>query len=152
MQKVIDYIFSLSLSDIGSWASLLGLFITFLTVTTLFRIKKRFLFRSAIDDHIEKITNISSEVAALLRAYSDNQKDIEEFFALADVELRAMQKGSCEDLLADIKVARRLIRRYRSRFLFWVKKNEDSAREIKTSLSVVSAELGHHRKSLIVGN
>jgi hypothetical protein len=49
-------------------------------------------------------------------------------------------------------MARKLIKKYRSKFWLFGKKNEASAREIKTSLSVVSAELVHHRKSLMVGN
>ena len=147
----MDYILSLTLSDLGSWASLIGLVVTFITVTTLFRIKKVFLFRSSLDDHLEKITSISSDVTSYLQCYSDNQKEIDELFALADVELRAMQRGTSEDLLSDVKAARTLINRYRSRIIFYGRKSEAAAREIKTSLSVVSAELSHHRKSLLVG-
>ncbi|MFD0930500.1 hypothetical protein ACFQ1T_12010 [Methylophilus glucosoxydans] len=152
MQKLIDYILSLNLSDVGSWASLLGLAVTFFTATAVVKIKKRFLFRSSIDTHAENILNISSEVTILLRQYTENKQQIEEQFALVDVELRSMQKGSNDDLLSDIKNARKLIKKYRSRIWFFSKKNEASAREIKTSLSVVSAELVHHRKSLMVGN
>lgn len=147
----MDYILSLSLSDLGSWASLIGLVVTFVTATVLFRIKKKLLFRSSIDNHLAEMVRISSSVTASLQCYSDNQKEIDELFALADVELRAMQRGTSEDLLSDIKAARKLIRKYRSRIIFYARKNEASAREIKTSLSVVSAELGHHRKSLLVG-
>jgi len=87
----------------------------------------------------------------LLQSFSKNEKDIEELFALADVELRAMQRGADGDLSADIKKSRRMIKKYTSRIYFWVKKNESSAREIKTGLSVVSAELYHHKKSLVIG-
>ncbi|MBE0372986.1 hypothetical protein PFLA_a0617 [Pseudoalteromonas flavipulchra NCIMB 2033 = ATCC BAA-314] len=87
----------------------------------------------------------------MLQSFSKNEKDIEELFALADVELRAMQRGADGDLSADIKKSRRMIKKYTSRIYFWVKKNESSAREIKTGLSVVSAELYHHKKSLIIG-
>lgn len=146
-------IFDLSdFSVLGSWASLAGLLLTFITFTLLLGVKKRFLFRSSIDDHLEKVANLSKEISPLLQSFSKNQKDIEERFALADVELRAMQRGASGDLLNDIKKSRSMIRKYTLRIYFWVEKNETSARDIKTSLSVVSAELYHHRKSLITGN
>ena len=152
MQKTIDHILSLNLSDVGSWASLLGLAVTFFTATAVIKIKRNFLFRSNIDSHSERLLNITSEVTMLLRQYLENKQEIEELFALADVELRAIQKGSNEDLLSDVKSARKLLKKYRSRVLFFSKNNEASARKIKTSLSVVSAELVHHRKLLMVGN
>lgn len=146
-------IFDLSdLSNLGSWASIVGLLLTFITFILLLGVKKRFLFRSNIDDHLVKIANLSEEISPLLQSFLKNQKDIEEKFALADVELRAMQRGASGDLLDDIKKSRSMIRKYTYRIYFWVKRNEISAREIKTSLSVVSAELYHHRKSLITGN
>lgn len=152
MKTLIDYIFSLSLSDVGSWASLLGLAVTFFTAIAVVKIKKRFLFRSSIDTYAEKILDISNEVTMLLGQYVDNEQQIKEQFALVDVELRSMQKGSSGDLLSDIKKARKKIRKYQSRIWFLSKRNEASAREIKTSLSVVSAALVHHRKSLMVGS
>ena len=139
------------LNAIGSWSSIAGLLLTLLTFLLLFGIKKKFLFRSNVDDHIEKIIDISSQLSSLLMSFQTNQKAIEEQFALADVELRAMQRGADGDLLADIKKARKMIHRYTSILCFWVKKNENSAREVKKNLSVVSAELGHYKKSLLMG-
>ena len=143
---------ALNLNDFGSWASIAGLILTLVTFLMLFGIKKKFLFRFSVDDHMKKIIEISSEISPLLKSYIENKNDIDELFALADVELRAMQKGASGDLLADIKNSRSSIKKYSSKFWFWVDKNENSAREIKKRLSVVSAELYHHRKSLITGN
>lgn len=140
-----------SLGDYGSWSSIAGLIITIFTLLMLFGIKRRFLFRSSVDEHLEKITDISSKISSLLVSYADNQIDIEELFALADVELRAMQRGADGDLLSDIKKSRSMIKRYTSKIFFWIERNEDSARKIKTGLSVVAAELYHHRKSLLAG-
>lgn len=142
----------LTINNLGSWASIIGLSLTFITFMLLFGIKKKFLFHSSVDDHIKKIAEISSEVSSLLQTFTENQKDIEELFAVANVELRAMQRGATGDLLTDIKKSRNKIKRYESLLYFWVEKNEVSAREIKTTLSVVSAELKHQRKSLITGN
>ncbi|WP_415881726.1 hypothetical protein [Neptuniibacter sp. QD34_54] len=142
---------TLNLNNFGSWASIVGLILTLITFLMLFGIKKRFLFRSSVDDHMKKITEISSDISPLLKSYVENKNDIDELFALADVELRAMEKGASGDLLADIKSSRNVIKKYSSKLWFWVDKNEDSAREIKKRLSVVSAELYHHRKSLITG-
>lgn len=148
---MVEFFTAQSLSDIGSWASIVGLLITAFTFFMLFGIKKKFLFRSSVDDHLEKLTYISSQISSLLISFKDNQKDIEELFALADVELRAMQRGADGDLLSDIKKSREIIKKYTSKIFFWVEKNEDSAREIKKSLSVVLAELFHHKKSLLTG-
>lgn len=146
-------IFDLSdFSVLGSWASLAGLLLTFITFTLLLGVKKRFLFRSSIDDHLEKVANLSKEISPLLQSFSKNQKDIEERFALADVELRAMQRGASGDLLNDIKKIKIDDKKVHFKNLFLGGKNETSARDIKTSLSVVSAELYHHRKYLITGN
>lgn len=148
----MDEIFKLlTLNNFGSWASILGLLITVFTLLMLFGIRKKFLFRSSVDDHLSKISEISSDISSLLQSFSNNQEDIDELFALADVELRAMQRGADGDLVADIKKSRKKIKKYTSRIYFWVKKSENSAREIKTGLSVVSAELYHHKKSLIIG-
>lgn len=148
---MIEFFRTQSLSDYGSWASIIGLCVTIYAVWALLGIKKKFLFRANINDHMEKITDISSQISSLLISFEDNKVDIEELFALADVELRAMQRGAEGDLLSDIKNSRSLITKYTSILYFWVEKNEDSARRIKKGLSVVSAELTHHRRSLIVG-
>ena len=131
MQKIIDYVLALNLSDVGSWASLLGLVVTFFTAKTLIKIKNKFLFQSHIDFHTQKLIYISNEITILLRQYSENKQEIEELFALADVELRAMQKGSDENLSSDIKSARKLLKRYQSGIWFFGKNNEESARKIK---------------------
>lgn len=146
-----EFLQILTLNNFGSWASIFGLLITVITFLMLFGIKKKFLFRSSVDDHLAKISKISSDISSLLQSFSKNQEDIEELFALAEVELRAMQRGANGDLVADIKKSRKLIRRYTSKIHFWVNRDENSAREIKTGLSVVSAELYHHKKSLVIG-
>lgn len=150
--KVADILTAFDLSVVSSWASIVGLLLTVFTFLLLIGIKKKFLFRSGIDGHLIVIGTISSEISPLFVSYAQNHRELEEKFALADVELRAMQRGASGDLLADIKKTRRMIRGYSSNLYFWVKKNEASAREIKKNLSVVSAELSHHRRSVLVGN
>lgn len=141
----------LSLNEFGDWASIAGFLFTIFTFLMLFGIKKKFLFRSSVDDHLKRITEISSNISSLLQSFSNNQNDIEEQFALADIELRVMQKGADGDLKTEIKKSRKMIKRYTSKIYFWVNNDESSARQIKTGLSVVSAQLYHHRKSLIIG-
>lgn len=150
--EFIKYIIDISLSDWGSWASLLGLIITFATYSGVSKLKNKYLFSSSIDIHIKKINDISSEMTALIATYNNSQEQFEEYLALANVELRVMQKGASEDLLKDIKNARKQIWQYKTSLIFWVKKNEKTARQIKTSLSVVAAELDHRKKSILVGN
>ncbi len=142
---MVELFKALNLSDSGSWASIISVLLTFATFLMLWGIKKKFIFRSSVDDHMNKINDISSKISSLLKSFTKNQHHIEESFALADVALRAMQKGASGDLLKDIKNSRSMIKKYK------MSKNEDSAREIKKQLSVVLTELFHHRKSLITG-
>lgn len=141
----------MSLSDIGSWASIIGIFITVLTFWTVFGIRRKFLFRSQVDDHGKKLVEIASEMSTLLQSFERNREKIEELFALANVELRAMQNGAEGHLLADIKVSRSLIKKYSSTLWFKGDPTESSARKIKTSINVISAQLYHEKKNFIVG-
>jgi len=149
--ELLGMLKSVSLSDYGSWASIIGIFITLFTFIILFGIKKKFLFRFQVDEHNGKLVAMASEMSMLLQSYESNRQDIEELLALVDVDLRAMQRGAGGDLLADIKKCRALISKYRSGLWFRVEATEISARKIKTSISVISAELLHEKKSYIVG-
>ena len=48
------------LSDIGSWASIVGLIVTFVTFALVWGIKNRFFFRSNVEDHKKNISDMSS--------------------------------------------------------------------------------------------
>lgn len=141
----------MSLSDIGSWASIIGIFITIITFWMVFGIRRKFLFRSQVDDHGKRLIEIASEMSALLQSYGTNKEKIEELFALANVELRAMQNGAEGHLLTDIKTSRSLIRKYSSKLWFNGDPTESSARKIKTSITVISAQLYHEKKNFTIG-
>lgn len=143
---MIDKIVNMSLSDYGSWASLVGLVITFITWMSLYNIKRKFLLRATIDEHTEKLNEISGKISAFLQDFSQNSSEINEQFDIAKVELRAMKKYAKGDLLSDIKSARCEIYMYRSQLCFWNKSDEKAARVAKNTLSVVTAQL-HHEKT-----
>lgn len=151
---MIDFIYSIKLSDCGSWASILGVIISIITFCIVFAIKKQFLFRSRVEEHSKSLGEISSRISNLLESYSKNQNDIEQEIAIADVKLRTIQKGASGSLLSDVKRTRKKIKRYRwaSRLnLGFFKADENSIRRIKTEISVVVEELSNVKKELLVG-
>ncbi|MFM5788674.1 hypothetical protein ACET5Z_18000 [Aeromonas veronii] len=146
-----------SLSDLGSWASLIGLGGTFLTIISfvlLLSIRKKFLFRSSIELHQAKLAEQANEIASLLADYNNKKSEIDELLELADVELRAIQRGASNDLLKDVNNARALIKDYLKKpFLRYsnTNKTEQSARTIKTKMTVIVAQFEHVKKHIIVG-
>ncbi len=151
----------MTLEIILQWADKIRIYIPFVnfliasvTFILLWNMKRKFIFRSGLDDHKSKVIAISSELSTLLAAYTSNKQEIDEQLALADVELRSMLNGADGNLTSDVKEARALIKKYK--YIFWFirsdkNKTEKLVREIKTSLSVIAAELDNVRKHLLVG-
>lgn len=141
-----------TLSDYGSIASIISFFIAIITFLLLYNIKRRFLFRSTLDENTESLIKLSTNLASSLQAFNQNIEEIQDNLALVNVELRAIQKGANGDLLNEIKKTRNLIFKYNSKIFFWIKKEEETVRLINRSLSVVTAELKHYKKNLILGD
>ncbi|MEY3881846.1 MAG: hypothetical protein RIQ94_2642 [Pseudomonadota bacterium] len=142
------------IASLKNYIPFINFLINLFTFFLLWRIKRKFLFRSSVDDHSRKIQTISSEISSLLQSYDKNYYEIDEKIALADVELRAISRGATGNLLSDVKDARALI--YKYRHIFWLiksekNKSENLAREIKKLLSVVLAEFDYVKKDLLVG-
>jgi len=151
---LVEFFKSISLSDYGSSASIIGFFITVITFILLLGIKKVFLFRSRLDEHKDSLTQIASDVSGFLQDFSANLDEISNSFAIADIKLRDMQKGASKDLLSDIKATRKKIKRFRGKkpiFASEENKSDKAAREIRTELNVVIEELNNVRKVLMVG-
>jgi len=145
---------NLSLSQYGSLASIIGIVVSAFTLLTVVSLKRRFLFRSRLDDFSETLTEISSNIVASLNSYELNREDIDEFISLADVTLRTAKKGAKGDLLSDIKTARRKARIYKYRgFIGWkLKPDSKNARSVSKSINIVIAELDNVKKEIMVGN
>lgn len=144
---------NLSLSDYGSWASILGIVISGFTLLMMLYIKNKFLFRSRVEEFGDRLTNISSKITACLNAYESNKDKVDELIALADVALRSVQKGASGDLKSDLSKARWQIKIYKVRdFLGGRFKPESKhARNVSKSINVVVAELQNVKKELMVG-
>lgn len=102
------------------------------------------MFRSRVEEHAEKLAKIASSVSSCLNSYSDDNHDIYEAFALANVELRCIQKGASGSLLNDVKSARKGIRLYQLRVFFRINRiapTEKTVRHINTKLNIVAEEL-----------
>lgn len=143
----------LSLSDYGSWASIIGIAVSSFTLLVVFTLKKQFLFRSRVEEFSGTLAKISSDITNSLNSYEKNKEDIDEFIALADVILRTAEKGASGDLLSDIKKARRRAGIYRARDFFgWkLKPSSKHARSVSKCINVVIAELKNVKQELIIG-
>lgn len=151
--SLMEYFSCATLSDIGSWCSIIGLVMTIFTFMLVFSIKKKFLFKSRVEEHQQSLREIASQISGLLQSYSKNMDDIDDAIAIADVKLRNIKNGANGDLLSDVKTARSKIKAYR--VSGWIKKagnkNEKSAREINTAINVVVEEMNNVKKQLLIG-
>ncbi|RWX57205.1 hypothetical protein [Photobacterium chitinilyticum] len=143
----------MSLSDYGSLASIFGIAISGFTLIMMFYIKKKFLFRSRVEEFGDRLTIISSDITSCLNSYDLNKDKVDELVALADVALRSVQKGASGDLNSDLTKARRQTRIYKIRdFLGGRFKPESKhARNVSKSLNVVVAELQNVKRELMAG-
>lgn len=145
----------MELSEYGSWASILSLAISFLTLILVLYIKKKFMFQSRIEEHTTSLREIASNLSKNFQNFENNVEDIDNSFAIANVKLRNIQKGASDHLVSDVKKARRKIYIYRFKYstgidYFMPKATE--ARKIYTAINVVVEELMNVKKELIVGN
>ena len=149
-----EYIKELILSDVGSWASILGIVISILTFVVVLKLKKQFMFRSRLEEHAEKLAKISSNISNCLNGFDEDYHQIYEEFSLANVELRCIQRGANGSLLSDIKKARFGIKIFRLKYFLKIKTTKSdykAIRLIKTRINIVVAELQNVKKELIVG-
>lgn len=148
------YFQSLELSDYGSWASIISLVVSFITLLMIFSLKKKFMFRSGVEGHQVSLRKIASKLSQLFLNFDKNIDEIYDELAIADVKLRNLQKGASDDLLSDIKKARKKIFIFRVKYSFsikYFKVSESHARKIYTAINVVVEELINVKKELLAG-
>ncbi len=151
----MNFLQSLELSDYGSWASILSLLISFVTLLLVFFIKKKIIFRARIEEHHSSLRDIASNLSTLFGDFDKNIDQIDDAFAIANVKLRNIQKGAVDDLLSDIKKARKKIFFFRVRRSLGINRfvpSESHARRIYTAINIVVEELKNVKKELLAGN
>ena len=102
----------MSLSDIGSYASIISFIFSLITLILLFYIKKQFLFKSTLDKNTAELKKLSSDISSLLDSYENNMTELDEKFRIIDVKFRFLEKSANGNLLKDIKDARNKIMLY----------------------------------------
>lgn len=158
MQIVTDvwkYLITLPLSDYGSWASVLGFFISLFTLILVGRLKKSFMFRSRVDVQGDFLQEQSSELSKLLASYSSNLDEITNIFTKVKVKLRVLRKGAKGDLQKDVnntisKIDAFLDARWHKDSSHTPK--EKNAREIYSSINIIIEELDNVKSELVVGS
>ena len=152
---MVEYLKVMTLSDYGSWASIIGIVISFVTFMAVFSMRKQFMFRSRLEEHEVKLKDMSSQVVSCLNSYERNVEQIDELLGLANVELRYLQKGASGTLKKEIKKTRSSIRWFRIRLSFgWkLKPDASNARKACKNINMVIAELQHVQKeNKVIGN
>lgn len=144
----------MSLSDIGSYASIISFIFSLITLILLFYIKKQFLFKSTLDKNTAELKKLSSDISSLLDSYENNMTELDEKFRIIDVKFRFLEKSANGNLLKDIKDARNKIMLYYKKPFFSKKiyKSIQAARDIKISISIIIEELNHIKTEIKVGN
>lgn len=151
----MSYFQSLELSDYGSWASIISLLVSFITLLMVFSLKKKFMFRSRVEEHQVSLREIASKLSQSFENFDKNIDEIYNELQVANVKLRNLQKGAAGDLLSDIKKTRKKIRFFRLRNLLgfsYFSPSESQARKIYTDINCVVEELNNVKKELLVGN
>lgn len=145
-----------SLSDLGSWVTIISSFITAYTAYMVFRIRRKFLFRANMEKNCQEIQKNAEELSALLSNFNENKNSIDEILATTNVILRTLEKGASEDFLKDIKKCRQSIKVYSKKknwfFLENSNQTENHVRDIKTNMSVIVAESKFVQQSLVIGH
>lgn len=150
----MSYFQSLELSGYGSWASIISLVVSFITLLMVFSLKKKFMFRSRIEDHQVSLREIASKLSQLFENFDKNIDEIYNKLEIANVVLRNLQKGASDELLSDIKKARKKIFIFRIKYSFstrYFKVSESHARKIYTAINIVVEELKNVKKELLAG-
>ncbi|MFM2479829.1 hypothetical protein [Celerinatantimonas sp. YJH-8] len=146
---------ALSLSDYGSWASIIGFFISIFTLILIKRLKKSFMFRARVDIQGDLLQKLSSELSKLLGTYTASIDDITEILTKVKVKLRALKKGAKGDLEHDIVNAISKIEVFLE--TYWGKSSspippEKNAREIYSLINIIVEEISNVKSELVVGN
>lgn len=144
-----------TLSDYSSWASIIGFFISTVTLVLVKRLKKNFMFRARVDVQGSILQKQSSELSLLLATYSSNIDDIAQILTKIKVKLRALKKGAKGDLANDISNAIIKIESFLQ--AYWDKSShsiplEKNAREIYSAINIIIEELDIVKSELVVGS
>lgn len=152
--KLMEWMAEQTLSDYGSLASIIGLLISLVTLVLVKLLRKQFLFKARIKEHSTSLGKIASNVSSLLPSFADNEVEIDEELAIADVKLRNIQKGASGDLLSDVKKARKKIGKFRWRCRVNIKgfkPEEKLARQVYTDINIVVEEMSNVETEIMTG-
>jgi len=151
------YFQSLGLSDYGSWASIISLVVSFITLLMVFSLKKKFMFRSRVEEHQVSLREIASKLSLLFESFDNNMGEIGDALEIAEIKLRNLEKGATDKyLLSNISQARKQINNFGSKPSFLAKfthspTKESIARKAYTKINCVVEELDNIKKELVVG-
>lgn len=150
---ILEFLSSGTLSDYGSWASIIGVVISAFTFGAVFFLRRTFLFRSRVDEHAKTLTELSSKIVGCLNSFETNKDQVDELVGLAEVAIRSAKKGSSGALKSYLSKAHRQAKLYkhRERIGFRFSPKSKHARNVTKSINIAVAEMDNVKKELMVG-
>ncbi|CAH6891608.1 conserved hypothetical protein [Vibrio chagasii] len=150
---ILNYLLGVSLSDYGSWASIIGVVVSLFTFGAVFFLRKTFLFRSRVDEHAKILADLSSKIVGCLNSFETNKDRVDELVGLAEVAIRSAKKGSSGALKSYLSTAHRQAKLYKYREFIGFRFSPKSkhARNVAKSINIAVAEIQNVKKELMVG-
>lgn len=145
LDKFFAYFTFENIANVSSVVSILGFFMSIVTLYLVFTLRRRFIFRISIDKNKNILNKSSTEISSLLNDFSINKDEISEKLKIIEVTLRNISKGSSnKDLSKDIKITMKKINDYKS--------TEKETRDIKTNIVGIIQELKYEKQNIEAGS
>lgn len=114
MEMVVDSMNSyMSFSNLGSAASIIGLFLTIYLFFAIRTIKRNYLFRARIPALLKKLKKHASGISSALQRYEESDEQVANELSLAEVNLISLKGKTKGKIKATINEAVKDIQKYR---------------------------------------
>lgn len=136
---------SLSLSDIGSIASILSFIIVLIIFFSVKKIKNFYIFKVRVPDLNKKFENIVSNISSFLNDYENATNSIDEETAKCEVVLKSLKKKLPRSLKKSIKNVIKRLNNYQNRPH---QKTEGNLREIYVNALKILEEIKYIQEDI----
>jgi len=136
---------NLSLSDIGSIASILSFIIALIIFFNVKKIKNFYIFKVRVPDLNKKFENVVSNISNFLNDYENTTNSIDEETAKCEVVLKSLKKKLPRSLKKSIKNVIERLNNYQNRPY---QKTEGNLREIYVNALKILEEIKYIQEDI----
>lgn len=136
---------NLSLSDIGSIASILSFIIALIIFYNVKKIKNFYIFKVRVPDLNKKFENVVSNISNFLNDYENATNSIDEETAKCEVVLKSLKKKLPRSLKKSIKNVIERLNNYQNKS---DQKTEDNLRDIYLSVLKILEEIKYIQEDI----